>query len=127
MVQELVINVIPFSTPIKEAEFAFYTKKMEGYCPIHKDDLRDTFKGTLNENHFHEGKWLYTDFEPAKEGAHVAKINLEDKIYFSQHYYRHLIRKYFGTVADVMRSNFTNEVEVWFRDTQKSTGTYNLY
>ncbi|MBK6701487.1 MAG: hypothetical protein IPG55_16700 [Saprospiraceae bacterium] len=38
--QEIQLNIIPFTAPIEEAEFAFYTAKQNGYCPIHKDDLK---------------------------------------------------------------------------------------
>jgi hypothetical protein len=38
MQQTLQLNIIPFTAPLQEAEFAFYTTKHEGYCPIHKDD-----------------------------------------------------------------------------------------
>ncbi|MBX7108628.1 MAG: hypothetical protein K1X61_08295 [Chitinophagales bacterium] len=47
MQQEIQLNIIPFAAPVEEAEFAFYTAKQDGYCPIHKDDLNGQLKDWL--------------------------------------------------------------------------------
>ena len=127
MTQSLLLNIISFEIPIKEKEFAFYTTKSEGYCPIHKDDLNGALEGVINERQLHYGSWLYTDFEPDKPGAITLTVNLADCKYFAQHYYRHLIRTYFKSVANIMRKNFTNEIEVWFHDQQASSTKYKVY
>lgn len=127
MQQELLINIIPFEVPIHQEEFAFYTSKQEGYCPIHKGDLKGIIEEYIEENELEDGNWLYTDFNPPKEDAILVTINLADSVYFAQHYYRHLIRQYFLGIADVMRNNFTNEIEVWFHDKEKSNDKFNLY
>ena len=127
MHQDLVLNIIPFEAPIQEGNFSFYTRKQEGYCPIHKDDLEGAFDGLINDSNLDRGNWLYTDFGEPRENAIIIPVDLKEKVYFAQHYYRHLIRQHFMGVADVMRSNFTNEIEVWFHNRQKSTRTYNTY
>ncbi len=127
MVQTLQLNIIPFTAPLQEAEFAFYTIKHEGYCPIHKDDLNGAIEGIVDESELHYGNWLYTDFLPAKEDAIVITVNLTDCKYFAQHYYRHLIRNHFKGVADIMRRNFTNEIEVWFHNTKSTSTKFKLY
>ncbi|MHA8056910.1 hypothetical protein VR611_13245 [Aquirufa nivalisilvae] len=75
MQQNLQLNIIPFSAPVQEAEFAFYTSKKDGYCPIHKDDLNGAIEGIIDESELHYGNWLYTDFAPAKENAILISIN----------------------------------------------------
>ena len=50
MQQTLQLNIIPFSAPVQEAEFAFYTSKQDGYCPIHKDDLNGAIEGIIDES-----------------------------------------------------------------------------
>ena len=127
MVQTLQLNIIPFTAPLQEAEFAFYTTKHEGYCPIHKDDLNGAIEGIVDESELHYGNWLYTDFLPAKEDAIVITVNLTDCKYFAQHYYRHIIRNHFKGVADIMRRNFTNEIEVWFHNTKSTSTKFKLY
>ena len=109
MAQSLQLNIIPFSAPVQEAEFAFYTERQEGYCPIHKDDLDGAIEGLVDESELHYGNWLYTDFGTPKENAILISVNLTECKYFAQHYYRHLIRNYFKGVADIMRRNFTNK------------------
>jgi hypothetical protein len=127
MQQTLQLNIIPFTAPLQEAEFAFYTTKHEGYCPIHKDDLNGAIEGIIDESELHYGNWLYTDFLPAKEDAIVITVNLTDCKYFAQHYYRHIIRNHFKGVADIMRKNFTNEIEVWFHNTKSTSTKFKMY
>ena len=115
MSQSLILNVIPFKTTSKQKEFVFYTKKQEGYCPIHKDDLRGIIEGLVSESEMDKGQWLYSDFQPAKTGAIVLSVDLTKNIYFAAHYYRHLIREYFKGIADAVRPSFPNEIEVWFK------------
>ncbi len=96
MKQTIKLNVIPFDVPAEEIEIAFYTKSLDNYCRIHKDDLNELLEDIIDESELHEGKWLYTDFQPPKENAIIIRVNLYDNIYFSLHYYRYLIRKYFS-------------------------------
>lgn len=130
MSQNLQINISPFKAPIKEKEFAFYTTKQDGFCPIHIDDLQGTLEGLINEDDLDKGEWLYTDFQPARKGAITSLVNLEECIHFAAHYYRYLIRQHFKSIADAMRPSFTNEIEVWFKHFEQknhATTTYNLF
>lgn len=127
MQQALQLNIIPFTAPVHEAEFAFYSTKKDGYCPIHKDDLNGVIEGVVNESQMQYGIWLYTDFQTAKEDAILLKVDLQESKYFGLHYYRHLIRQYFSGIADMMRSSFTKEIEVWFMDKDKSNPKFNVY
>jgi hypothetical protein len=53
MQQEIQLNIIPFTAPVEGADFAFYTTKQHGYCPIHKDDLNGAIKGLVDEGELH--------------------------------------------------------------------------
>lgn len=75
MVQTLQLNIIPFTAPIQEAEFAFYTTRQDGYFPIFKNDLEGLLDDKFTTIELLELEKLYTDFEPPKEGALVIKIN----------------------------------------------------
>lgn len=125
--QSLLLNILPFLTPEQEKEFAFYTTRQEGYCPIHKGDLKGVIEELISEDELEDGQWLYTDFQEPKPGAIPIKVDLTKCIYFAQHYYRHLIRNYFKGKADVMRNNFTNEVEVWFHNAESTSDKYKVY
>jgi hypothetical protein len=48
MVQSLQLYIIPFTAPVQSADFAFYTAKQDGYCPIHKDDLNGAIEGFID-------------------------------------------------------------------------------
>ena len=50
MQQKIQLNIIPFTAPVEEAEFAFYTAKQDGYCPINKDDLNGAIEGLVDES-----------------------------------------------------------------------------
>lgn len=49
MNQEIQLNIITFKGTGDEAEFAFYTAKQDGYCSIHKDDLKGAIEGLVDE------------------------------------------------------------------------------
>ena len=101
MNQTIKLNVIPFDVPVEEVEFAFYKTNPNNFCRIHKDDLNGLLEDIIDESELHEGKWLYTDFQPAKENTINININLYDNVYFSLHYYRYLIRNYFSGKAEI--------------------------
>ncbi|MBL0200343.1 MAG: hypothetical protein IPP81_09235 [Chitinophagaceae bacterium] len=37
-------------SPVQEADFAFYTAKQDGYCPMHKDDLKGAIERLVDES-----------------------------------------------------------------------------
>ncbi len=49
MQQEFQLNIIPFSFPVEEADFAFYTAKQHGYCIMHKSDLNGAIEGLFDK------------------------------------------------------------------------------
>jgi len=127
MQQTLQLNIIPFTAPVQEAEFAFYKARQDGYFPIFKNDLEGLLDDKFTALELLELEKLYTDFQPAKEDAITIKINLANTPRFANHYYRHLIRTYFKGVADIMRQNFTSETEVWFHNATASNAKYKVY
>ncbi len=127
LTQTLKLNIIPFTAPVQEKEFFFYTKWQEGYCPIHKEDLKGVIEELIDEDELENGNWLYTDFKAAKPGAIPITVDLTRSTRFAQHYYRELIRAYFKNVADVWRNNFTNEIEVWFHNPAIRDPKYKTY
>ena len=127
MQQTLQLNIIPFSAPVQEAEFAFYKARQDEYFPIFKNDLEGLLDDKFTALELLELEKLYTDFQPAKEDAITIKINLANTPRFANHYYRHLIRTYFKGVADIMRQNFTSETEVWFHNPTASNAKYKVY
>jgi hypothetical protein len=118
MVQTLMLNSIPFSTPTTSLTCPFYTIRQEGFSSIYiSDELIPLLGSYKPDPSIPESRWLYTDFQSPREGAIVASINLTDHLQFAEHYYRYLISTYFRSVAPVMRRNFTKDVEIWLLDT----------
>ncbi len=71
MHQEIQLDMIPFTAPAKEAEFAFYTAKQDGYCSIYKVDLNGAIEGMVYESELHYGNWLCTNIaQSTKRGYH---------------------------------------------------------
>lgn len=127
MQQELLLNIIPFNPAAGKQTFAFYRQKQEGYNPVFKADLEGLLDDKLPAAELEALEKLYTDFQPAKEGAIELEIDLSVTYRFANHFYRHLIREYFTSIADIMHQNFTSETEVWFHDKDKSNAKFNLY
>jgi hypothetical protein len=127
MSQHLIVNIIPFKAPVQELQCALYTKKTEGFAPIHKNDLKGIIEKHIPEKDLVQIDWLYTDFKEPKEKAINITVDLTKSVHFASHYYRHLIRNYFDEVADLIRPTFINEIEVWFRNETETTEIYTVY
>lgn len=127
MQQDLLLNIIPFDPPTGKQKFAFYKQKQTDFYPVFKDDLQGLLDDKLSALELLELNKLYTDFQPAKDGAIELEIDLSVSHRFANHYYRYLIRDYFMGIADIIHQNFTSETEVWFHDKDKSNTKYNVY
>ncbi|MFZ1454574.1 MAG: hypothetical protein WAT46_00930 [Saprospiraceae bacterium] len=69
MQQEIQLNIIPFKAPIEDAEFAFYTAKQDGYCPILKDDLIGAIEGLVEHT------------KPVLINQHIEKVYQFSRMY----------------------------------------------
>jgi len=127
MSQNLIVNIIPFKAPVQELQCALYSKKTEGFAPIHKDDLKGIIEKHIPAKDLKNIDWFYTDFREPKEKAITLTVDLTKSIYFACHYYRHLIRTWFSQIADIIRPNFTKDIEVWFLNEKQSGKKYNVY
>lgn len=99
MKQELLLNIIPFNKQSGKQTFAFYKQKQEDYFPVLKDDLQGLLDDKFTPLELLELQKLYTDFQPAKEGAIELDIDLSVSTRFANHYCRHLIWNYFERVS----------------------------
>ena len=82
--QQIQLNIIPF-TPVSEKLIcAFYGEKQKGFAPIYWEKLLETFP----EDRDAAFKNYYTDFQPARDGAIVKEIVFTEALTFSFHYYR---------------------------------------
>jgi hypothetical protein len=122
--EQILLNVIPF-TPIQDKlTFAFYGDKVPGGASIKWDKLFEEFP----EDRDPQAQSYYSDFQPAREGAIVKEIDVFNAIKFTQHYYRYLILNHFKSIeGSIVFSNFTRDVEVWFQEKSFSNLEYKLY
>lgn len=126
--QEILLNIFPFTWPVKSASFAFYLQKKEPhYCPIHKDDIKGMLTGIVHESQLEYGKWLYTDFKKPQEDAIILHIDLTEHPYFGLHYYRYLLQTHFTGRVDALRRNFSKELELWIHSAKESTSKFNIF
>lgn len=122
--QQIQLNIIPFSLKVDKLSCAFYSEKQKGFAPIYWDKLLETFPKGRDPEH----KNYYTDFQPAREGAIEKEIIFNQSIGFSLHYVRYLIFNYFRSIeSSVVFPNFTRDNEVWFEDTSISHELYKEY
>lgn len=129
MQQTLQLNIIPFTSPAKTVTFAFYK---EGFLGAYSVFIGEEILPLVQ--HYHqpdptktETQWLYSDFQPLREGGIELEIDLTVHLQFAEHYYRYLISNYFRGVAPIMRRNFTKEVELWMLDNTLKGKDYNQY
>lgn len=122
--EQILLNVIPFTPTQDKLTFAFYGDKIPGAASIKWDKLFEEFP----EDRDPQAQSYYSDFQTVREGAIVKEIDVFNAIKFSQHYFRYLILNHFKTIAGaIVFSNFTRDIEVWFEDKEFSNPDYKIY
>lgn len=129
MPQSLQLNIIPFTPPAKTVTFAFYKEFFPGAYAVFigKDILPLVQHYHQPDPNLTETQWLYSDFQPLRDGGIELEIDLTVHLQFAEHYYRYLISNYFRGIAPIMRRNFTKDVELWMLDTSLKGKDYNQY
>ena len=122
--EQILLNIIPFTPLEDKLTFAFYDDKVPNYASIKWDKLFEEFP----EGRDPKAKSYYADFQPAREDAIIKEIDVFNAIKFAQQYYRYLILNYFkGIEGSIVFPNFTKDVEVWFEDKDITNPDYKLY
>jgi hypothetical protein len=92
--QQIQLNIIPF-TPLKtKLKFAFYSEKQKGMASIKWDKLFDEFPSGRERS----DQFYYSDFQPARAGAIEQEIELLDTVGFAKRYFSYLILNFFKQV-----------------------------
>lgn len=127
--QQIQLNIIPFSAPVNQVIFPFYKEFQEGYCPMYIDsDLAGLLDDIMTKNQQDASPWLYTDFGNPARDAIMLTIDLAIYTNFAAHYYRHLIFSYFKNgVANIMQRSFIKEIEVWILNENSQSDKYKTY
>ena len=127
--QNLQLNIIPFSTPVNEITLPFSVGKQQGFYGLYLDDeVKELVGDKMTKLEYLENKRIYTDFGTPKENSFLLTIDIEKHPKLALHYFKHLIYTYFRNgVAHIMQRNFTDDIEVWFLNTEEVRTGYNLY
>lgn len=109
--QQIQLNIIPFTPVATTLKFAFFGNKIPNGASIKWDKLFDEFP----EGREAKLKSYYSDFVITEGADIVRQIDIDEAINFSQKYFRYQIFNYFrGIEGVVLRSNYIDNVEVWF-------------
>ncbi|MCB0659404.1 MAG: hypothetical protein KDC04_00615 [Saprospiraceae bacterium] len=129
MEQTIQLNVIPFTPKESKISIPVSLSKDIGFSSIFIDeDILSQIDDKIELNQEAPQRWLYTSFATPAVGDITLDIDLFDKKEIALHYFRHLIHSYFdNNVADVMRRNFTDDVEIWFKNTASKDKVYDIY
>ena len=127
--QSLQLNIIPFTSPIKEITIPFYLGKQEGYYGFFIDDeVKNLVGDKMSKLEYLENRWIYTDFGTPTSDAITLNINVEEHPQLALNYFKHLLYNYLKNgVANIMQSNFINDIEVWFLNPTEKRNNYNIY
>jgi len=120
------INILTFEHPVTKKVFGFNFEKKDGYYPLRRREFpRELW--TEFHNDIKETEQLYCNFSTNKGCDLQIEVDLSFSIHFAKHYYHYIIAQYFTGIADVVHSNFVNDVELWFVNPHKITDQYNVY
>ncbi|MFZ6024537.1 MAG: Piwi domain-containing protein [Bacteroidota bacterium] len=127
--QSLQLNIIPFTTPVKEITLPFYIGRREGFYGLFLDDeVKELVGDKMTTLELLENRWIYTDFGTPKDEAFVLTINVEKNPKIALHYFKHLLYEYFRNgVAHIMQRNYIDDIEVWFLNPEEVRPTYNIF
>lgn len=127
--QQIQLNIIPFTPPVKEITLPFYIGKQEGYYGLFLDDEVLALVGDkLTALELIENKWIYTDFGKPQKDAIVVTINGMQHPTIALHYFKHLLYNHFRNgVAHIMQRNYIDDIEVWFLNPHEIRPTYNIF
>ncbi|MGL4956770.1 MAG: hypothetical protein ACRC9X_06295 [Bacteroidales bacterium] len=122
--QQIQLNIIPFTPVVSKGTFSFYGEKQRGFAPIYWGKIMETFPEGREAKH----RNYYTDFQVPREGAITTEIKFADAINFSLHYFRHLVFNYFKSIEGaIVFPNYVDDIEVWFKDPLHKNKVYQLY
>lgn len=129
MKQTIQLNVIPFNPKVTSITIPVSLSKDVGQSSIFINEaIYAMVKDQVTINSQEPERWLYTSFGVPQENDVVITLNLDEHPEVALHYFRYLVHSYFENgVADVMRRNFTDDVEVWVKNTTAKDKIYDIY
>ena len=125
--QQLVINIIPFLHPEEKKEFQFVKEKKEGFYPLRNYKLPANANEILTDEEIQEEIPLYTNFIDNIEGDLALSVSFKDSPEFAKHYYNTRIFNYFKLKEHIVRFNFVNDIELWFKAKDKPSTNCQYY
>ncbi|MBK8623783.1 MAG: hypothetical protein IPN79_19025 [Saprospiraceae bacterium] len=129
MQQSLQLNIIPFIAPVQQITLPFSIGKKQGFYGLYLDEEVLQLAGeNITPAILEENNRIYTDFGTPKEDSFLITVDIAKNPSIAIHYFKHLIYSYFRNgVAHIMQRNFTDDIEVWFLNTEEKRNEYNLY
>ncbi|HQL69767.1 MAG TPA: hypothetical protein PLA77_02980, partial [Bacteroidales bacterium] len=118
------VNVLSFSHPIVEKQFAFSFEKQEGFSPILISELP---RESADAIHYPDGftsNLIYVDFTGNEKSNNKIIVNFAKSANFAKRYYLFQISEYFKGKAYLTEYNFIGDLVLYFRDTNESTRQY---
>ncbi|MFZ4799288.1 MAG: Piwi domain-containing protein [Bacteroidia bacterium] len=117
--QNLILNILTFDLPVETVKFSFFKKEAEGLISIYKKNLPKNID-ELFPHLSDDTEYLYVNFAP-ETNENLLTVKLSENSRFAKHYYTWLISNYFKTRKCFQKSNFVNDIEVWFYDKNASS------
>lgn len=129
MNQSLMLNIIPFESPVQNLTIPLYIGRRDGFYSYFLDDeLKELVGAQMSKLEKLENYCLYTDFKEPAEEAILVTINIDQKPHLALRYFKHLVYSYFRNgVADIMQKNFIKDIELWFINPNEKGSNYSIY
>jgi hypothetical protein len=121
----LTFNVLPFNHPEKTREFTFTASENTGKHRFIIGKLPREAAGLfpgLDPLH----PFIYTNFDTSTEGE-LIRIDFDDQPAIAHAYYTLKIRDLLGATASMTVTNFLQDCQFWYVDTNVNNSLYDIY
>jgi len=125
--QNLILNILNFSHPVQTVECSFQLEKADGFYPVKVSSLPVNIEDLFSKEELSNIVYAYTNFTADENISKPITVDLNKSQRFSKNYYTWRLYNHFLPIADAIKTNFINDISLWFINKTKNHTEYSTY
>jgi hypothetical protein len=125
--QNLILNILTFTHPTPNVECSFQLEKADGFYPVKVNCLPVNITEIFSKEQLENVEYAYTNFTANENISKPISVELAKSQRFSKNYYTWRLYNYFINIADAIKTNFVNDISLWFMEHTKAHTEYSTY